>query len=104
MSCPIRVAIVVGALLLGLGAFGCTEEVERELDAIERSTTNNKALNRKVAAIPLGTSVEVVKARLGKPDDYQVSTTAGLGKSEYLYYGQWQLAFSNGKLESKNKY
>jgi phage gpG-like protein len=89
---------------LAFAAGGCTEEVEKELDKLERSTTNNKALNRKVGAIPLGTSVDQVRAKLGRPDDYQVSKTAGLGKSEYLYYGQWQLSFTDDKLDSKNKY
>lgn len=93
----------MAALALAIGATGCTEEVEKELDKIERSTTNNKSLNRKVAKIPLGTSVQAVKAKLGKPDNYQVSNTS-YGKSEYLYYGQWQLAFEDGKLESKSKY
>ncbi len=98
------IVLAIGALALGVGAAGCTEEVEKELDKLERSTTNNRALNRKVAEIPLGASVDSVRAKLGKPDSYQVSKTAGLGKSEYLYYGQWQLAFSDGKLESKSKY
>lgn len=101
---PAGVAVVIAALLLGAGAVGCSEEVERELNAIERSTTNNKALNRKVAKIPLGSSIDSVRAELGKPDSYQVSRSAGLGKSEYLYYGQWQLSFTNGTLDSKNKY
>jgi len=95
-------AIAVG--IIALTGIGCTEQAERELDKIERSTTNNKALNRKIANISLGSSIDSVKAELGRPDNYQVSTTAGLGKSEYLYYGQWQLAFTNGELESKNKY
>lgn len=96
--------VVLGVVALGVGTTGCTEEVEKELDKLERSTTNNKAMNRKVAAIPLGTSLDSVKSKLGKPDSYQVSQSAGLGKQEYLYYGQWQLAFSDGELESKNKY
>jgi hypothetical protein len=93
----------VAATALAVGATGCTEEAERELEKLERSTTNNKALNRKVGAIPLGTSVESVKARLGKPDNYQVMNSS-YGKTEFLYYGQWQLSFENGKLDSKNKY
>ncbi len=97
------VLIAIAAALIAISGSGCTEEVEKELDKLERSTTNNKALNRKVAAIPLGTSVESVKAKLGKPDDYQVMNSS-YGKSEYLYYGQWQLTFENGTLDSKNKY
>lgn len=98
------VLLAIGVSTLGVGTTGCTEEVERELDKLERSTTNNRALNREVATIPLGASVDSVRGQLGKPDSFQVSQTAGLGKSEYLYYGQWQLAFTNGKLESKSKY
>lgn len=97
-------AVAVALLALGATVAGCTEEVEKELDKLERSTTNNKALNRKIAKIPLGSSVDSVRSELGKPDSYQVSKTAGLGKSEYLYYGQWQLSFTDGTLESKNKY
>lgn len=99
------IVVAVAALtVLSLGTVGCSEEVERELDKLERSTTNNKALNRKVAKIALGASLDSVRGKLGKPDNYQVSKSAGLGKLEYLYYGQWQLSFTNGKLESKNKY
>ena len=93
----------VAAVALALGVTGCTEEAERELEKLERSTTNNKALNRKVGAIPLGTAINSVKARLGKPDNYQVMNSS-YGKTEFLYYGQWQLSFENGKLDSKNKY
>jgi len=99
-----RLLITASVLALGVGVAGCTEEAEKELEKLERSTTNNPALNRKVATIALGTSVETVKKKLGKPDNYQVSRTAGLGKTEYLYYGQWQMSFTNGKLDSKNKY
>ncbi len=100
------IAAALGLLALAGGVLGCAEaeKLEKSLDKLEKSTTNNKALNNRVAKISLGTSVDSVKAKLGKPDSYQVSKTAGLGKSEYLYYGQWQLAFTNGKLESKNKY
>lgn len=99
------IVVAIAALAtLSFGGVGCSEEVERELEKLERSTTNDKALNRKVAKIPLGASLDSVRASLGKPDDYQVSKSAGLGKLEYLYYGQWQLSFTDGKLESKNKY
>lgn len=94
-----RLALIACAVL-ALGALaGCSS-----LEKLEKSTNNNKALNRKIGKIPLGTSVESVRAELGKPDSYQVSKSAGLGKTEYLYYGQWQMAFTNGMLESKNKY
>lgn len=96
--------LAVAALGVGsMGLAGCTEEVEKELDKLEKSTTNNKQLNRKVASIPLGASIEEVKAKLGKPDNYQVMNTQ-YGKTEYLYYGQWQLSFEDGTLDSKNKY
>ena len=93
----------IAALALAAGVTGCTEEAERELEKLERSTTNNKTLNRRVAAIPLGSSVDSVKAKLGKPDNYQVMNN-NYGKTEFLYYGQWQLSFEDGRLDSKNKY
>jgi outer membrane protein assembly factor BamE (lipoprotein component of BamABCDE complex) len=93
--------VAVTALTFTLA--GCTEEVEKEFDKLERSTTNNKALNKKVASVPLGSSVESVRAKLGKPDSYQVMNNE-FGKTEYLYYGQWQLSFEDGQLDSKNKY
>lgn len=93
----------MAAVALVAGVAGCTEEAERELEKLERSTTNNKALNREVAGISLGSSIGSVKAKLGKPDDYQVMNS-NYGKTEFLYYGQWQLGFENGKLDSKNKY
>jgi hypothetical protein len=97
-------AALAASAALGAGVAGCTEEVEKELDKIERSTTNNKAVNRQIASISLGSSIDTVRAKLGKPDSYQVSKTAGLGKLEYLYYGQWQLSFTNGTLDGKSKY
>lgn len=98
------VVLAIAVCAVGVGAIGCTEEAEKELQKLEKSTKNNPAMNRKVGKIPLGAPVDSVRAQLGKPDSYQVSKSAGLGKTEYLYYGQWQLSFTNGKLESKNKY
>ena len=103
MNARRALAIAPVLFVLGVGASGCSEEVERELDKLERSTTNNKQMNRKVGAIPLGSSIDSVRSKLGKPESYQVSESS-LGKEENLYYGQWQLNFTDGELESKNKY
>jgi hypothetical protein len=99
--------VAVGLTVLALGgaatASGCGEELEKSLDKLEKSTKNNKKLNKEIAQIPLGASVDSVKQKLGKPESFQQSESS-LGKEENLYYGQWQLNFSDGKLESKNKY
>ena len=96
----VALLLCVGAFgLLSIGADSCSEAA----DDLEKKTTNNPEINKQVAAVPLGASVAEVEAQLGKPDDRQEFNTSA-GKDESLYYGQWQLNFTNGKLESKNKY
>ncbi len=105
MRSKVRGVIVgVAALAIAGGAAGCSEDVEKSLKQLERAgATNDKALNRKMAKVPIGASIESARKRLGQPDSYE-STETGAGKEETLNYGQWRLEFSDGKLESKSKY
>lgn len=94
----------LAALALGAGVAGCSDEVEKGLKKLEQAAaTNNKALNRKMAKVPIGASIASAKKRLGQPDSYE-STENGAGKFETLYYGQWRLVFRDGTLKSKNKF
>jgi hypothetical protein len=97
------VAAAIAALALAGGVTGCTEDVEKSLKQLERAAArNDKALNRKVARVPIGASVDAARKRLGRPDSYELTET-GAGKTQTLYYGQWRLVFRDGKLVSKNK-
>jgi hypothetical protein len=40
---------------------------------------------------------------MGPPDDSQISKTE-FGTTQYLYYGQWQLSFTDGVLDGKSRY
>lgn len=69
---------------------------------------NAKDLRAKVAQVKLGSTPTQVRASLGKPDDTQQLQSNGLTERCWYYGGlsddQWQLCFTNGKLDSKNRY
>jgi hypothetical protein len=103
-----RIAVLgVGAVaLLGVASSGCTEELEqasKAADKLEKMSTENPELDKQVRGISLGTSVDQVQSELGTPDSRQ-EMNSSYAKSEYLYYGKWQLTFTDGSLDSKNKY
>src|SRR4051812_18525502 len=99
--------VCVGAFaLLSIGADSCADsakQAEKASSQIEKSVTPNKQIDQQVASIPLGSSVADVESKMGKPDKEQ-EMNSSYSKSVFLYYGQWQLSFTNDKLDSKNKY
>lgn len=67
----------------------------------------NDKVQSNLSSIYMGESVGDVVFTLGEPDKRQHSETTFDGvvsRSDYLYYGDWQFAFDDGKLTSKNKY
>lgn len=78
-------------LILSLGVAGCDE-------ATVRSTVTGKALDRKVLKLQTGASTEEVRSKLGKP-----RLEKDLGEEEVLYYGLWQLVFTDRGLGSRTR-
>lgn len=101
------------ALILCLGAFAiltqaesCSDSIDKAnkaADKLDKMSTPNKQIDKQVASIPLGSSEAEVRAKMGKPDSEQEMNST-YSKDVSLYYGQWQLNFTDDKLESKNKY
>lgn len=54
-------------------------------------------------SLEYGTPISEVREILGEPDKSQQMHSSQI-EIDYLYYGEWQLAFQNGRLESKNRY
>jgi hypothetical protein len=102
-------ALMVGALL-SMGADSCSEdleEAEKASDKLEKLTEPNKNIDRQVQNVELGMTIDQVRSEMGPPDDQQVSKSQYAGTSttlQYLYYGQWQLGFTDGVLDSKSKF
>lgn len=63
----------------------------------------SKALDRKVFALQPGTSIRAVRALLGHPESLQIYANAP-AKEESLWYGQWKLSFTDGRLEARTKF
>jgi hypothetical protein len=103
----IALILCVGAFaLLSMGADSCADsakKAEKASSQLEKASTPNKQIDQQVSSIALGSSVADVEAKMGKPDNEQEMNSA-YSKDVYLYYGQWQLTFTNDKLDSKNKY
>lgn len=65
--------------------------------------TDSKALDRKVLKLQLGTSIEDVREKLGKPEALQIYRNVP-HKEESLWYLPWKLSFTDGKLEFRTKW
>ena len=61
-----------------------------------------RALDRKVLDLRLGTSLAAVKSKLGVPDTYTIYKNAP-GKEEALSYEAWDLTFVDGALAHRQK-
>jgi hypothetical protein len=57
-----------------------------------------EAVNRQILHLEQGVSVDEVKAQIGEPD---VEST--VGSNDELRYGIWQLAFTDGRLNTRSK-
>lgn len=87
-----------------MGGPACGGSHETDLERLERTTQNNESLNLKAATIPLGSTIAVVRKRMGKPERHEASPGAANTRTEYLHYGQWQFNFTAGKLVAVYKY
>ena len=85
---------------VSMGAESCSESIE---DLEDVAGENDHPYRAKIRKVQIGMHKPQVLAIMGKPRDRQIMQTAGM-KSEYLDYGSWQLTFTDGVLDSKNKY
>lgn len=69
------------------------KEIPRESPAPNAQVTEDP-----MASIFIGMNLDDVQQRMGRPD-----YTYGKGDTEYLKYGEWELAFMKGKLSEKIK-
>lgn len=72
-----------------------------------QTTATNQKVQVNVSSIHMGDTLADVKAQLGKPDNAQHSVSSYGGttdRTDFLYYGDWQFGFENGRLNSKSKY
>ena len=102
----LAIVLALGVFALATQAESCAEsakDLEKAGDDLERMTEPNPELDAQVRAIPVGSTYDEVVAELGKPDDKQEFHSASYDDVT-VYYGQWQLSFSDDKLESKNRY
>lgn len=95
----------VGALILGIAALtvatsGCGDKTPSTEVWLPK---NSPALDRQIAELNRGMSVESVKARLGKPLS-ENTVDEGNRTVAMLFYGRWQLLFDDGKLDRRVKY
>jgi hypothetical protein len=91
---------------LTMGQDSCSESVDKANKAaedLEKKVEPNKQIDDQVKQLSLGMSIDDVRAQMGPPDDSQVSKSQ-YGTLQYLYYGQWQLGFTDGVLDSKSKF
>lgn len=68
--------------------------------------SDNKVQNN-LPSVPLGSSISDVESILGTPDNTQHMESAYAGITtvdDYLYYGNWQFSFENGKLMGRSRY
>lgn len=59
-------------------------------------------LDRKVRSLKLGMPMVAVRARLGRPEAYEIDRNAP--KEEFLSYGAWELSFINGTLRHRQRW
>lgn len=97
------IAVMCLGLFVALSAesSGC-----EEIDKSENSSA--QVTKAKVKKVELGDSKKSVRALLGKPENTDHTEVEGI-KNDCWYYGvlaekSWQFCFTNGKLESKNRY
>jgi hypothetical protein len=94
--------LVLGGLLAGatMGADSC-EEATKDLEDV--SGQNDADYRADMKRIKLGMSASEVRAIAGKPRDKQIMRSE-FGRSEFWYYGSWQISIEDGTVTGKNRY
>jgi outer membrane protein assembly factor BamE (lipoprotein component of BamABCDE complex) len=94
--------LVLAAAFAGatMGAESCEESVENLEDV---SGENDSQYRDNVRRVKLGMTRQEVRAITGPPRSKQTMRSE-FGRSDYWYYGTWQITFDHGKVDSKNRY
>jgi outer membrane protein assembly factor BamE (lipoprotein component of BamABCDE complex) len=100
--------ILIAAILFILLIGGCAIATFSVGKSLDDSAKSGKAATASMSQVRLGMTRAQVEAILGKPDSDQ-SMTSSYDTSSCIYYGtlsddDWQLCFTNGSLDSKNRY
>ncbi len=103
--------VMVGGCAALIGAAASDPEVKKSVAQLDRATDdlddmagdNDHRYAAKVRQVQLGdTRAEVIRL-LGKPRDRQV-TRSEFGKSEFVYYGSWQISLADGVVDGKSRF
>jgi outer membrane protein assembly factor BamE (lipoprotein component of BamABCDE complex) len=98
------VAVATSALAFAgasMGASSCADSAEQLEDVSGDNDSNYRAQMKQVK---LGMSKDDVRSIMGSPPRDKQRMKSEYGTTEMWYYGSWQLSFTDGVLDSKNKY
>jgi outer membrane protein assembly factor BamE (lipoprotein component of BamABCDE complex) len=97
------VVLIGGCTALIAGA-ASDPEVKKSVEALEDISGDNDAQYRNsIRQVELGMTQDEVRSIMGKPRSKQ-RMESDYGTDVTLYYGSWQLNFTDGVLESKNRF
>ena len=104
----ITAGIILAVVLLSVGCsvlISSDPDVKQSLSDLDDMTGANDAKYQSgMRWVVVGMSRSEVMTMMGTaPRDRQVIED-GLGKTEYLYWGSWQVTLVNGKVESKSRF
>jgi outer membrane protein assembly factor BamE (lipoprotein component of BamABCDE complex) len=104
-------AVMVGGCAALIGAAASDPEVKKSVAQLDKASDdlddmtgeNDHNYRAKVKSLELGNSKDEVVSIMGKPRDTQ-RMESEFGTDVSLYYGSWQLNFTDGVLDSKNRF
>jgi outer membrane protein assembly factor BamE (lipoprotein component of BamABCDE complex) len=83
-----------------MGADSC-QEASEDLDDV--AGENDSQYRDNVRQVKLGMTRDDVRSIMGPPRDRQTMRSE-YGRTDFWYYGTWQITFDQGKVDSKNRY
>lgn len=102
-----RIKRIAALLLMGVAFAGVTQ-AESCSDSVDNlndvAGENDAKYAPKIAQVKIGMTKAQVVGIMGKPPRDQQKMESADSTSEYIYYGSYQLTFTDDKLDSKNKY
>ena len=103
--------VMVGGCAALFSAVASDPEVKKSVAQLDRASKdvddmtgeNDRHYASRMRQVQLGDSRAEVIRLLGKPRDRQVMRTE-FGKSEFVYYGSWQISLSDGVVDGKSRF